>query len=530
MSETERSRDGEQISFGGQLYEKLSSYGKSDFYAFHMPGHKRQLGEFENPFQIDISEIPGFDDLHHPEPEGELTRAQHRAAEVFGAKETHFLINGSTAGILSAISGCTKYGGRLLMARNCHRSAYHAAELRGLRTVYLYPHYIEKLGINGAISPEDVDKELEKEEAEAVMIVSPTYDGVCSDVEKIAEICHRHGVPLLVDQAHGAHFPFSDYFPEDAVRAGADVVIHSVHKTLPSMTQTALLHIQGKLADRERIRRFLSIYQSSSPSYVLMASIDACVDLLRREGEELFRKHVRELAFFRENCRDLKWLYLAGGGSEAKGGWLEPEKKKEFGETADFDRSKLLISAGKAIKNGVNLTGEELSQIFRENYHIQMEMSGPDYVVGIAGIADTAEGFERLSDALHAIDQKLEQKIRENQQENEGLAQKQKVSAKSAERQGGSRNDLPCPPALLTLSEAAEAETFEQPLAMCKDAVSGTYVYLYPPGIPILTPGETVTEELLERLEAWLAAGYKVHGLTAAGGEAMLKICKGMGR
>lgn len=528
MSETGRRRDGEQISFGGQLYEKLSSYGKSDFYAFHMPGHKRQLGEFENPFQIDISEIPDFDDLHHPEPEGELTRAQQRAAEVFGAEETHFLINGSTAGILSAISGCTKYGGRLLMARNCHRSAYHAAELRGLRTRYLYPHYIEKLGINGAISPEDVDKELEKQKAEAVMIVSPTYDGVCSDVEKIAEICHRHGVPLLVDQAHGAHFPFSDYFPEDAVRAGADVVIHSVHKTLPSMTQTALLHIQGKLAHRERIRRFLSIYQSSSPSYVLMASIDACVDLLRREGEELFRKHVRELVSFRESCRDLKWLYLAGNSSEAKGGWLEQEKKKEFGETADFDRSKLLISAGKAIKNGVNLTGEKLSRILRENYHIQMEMSGPDYVVGIAGMADTAEGFERLSDALHAIDQKLELKIRENQQER--LAQKQKVPGKPAEEQGELRNDLPRPPALLTLSEAAEAETFEQPLSGCEGAVSGTYVYLYPPGIPILAPGESVTAELLERLEAWLTAGYEIHGLTAAEGEAMLKVCKGMGR
>lgn len=525
MSETGRGREGEQTVFGGELYEKLLSYGKSDYYAFHMPGHKRLMGEFENPFQIDISEIPGFDDLHHPEPEGELTMAQQRAAEVFGAEETHFLINGSTAGILSAISGCTKYGGRILMARNCHRSAYHAAELRGLRTVYLYPHFIEQLGINGAISPDDVEKQLKEQEIQAVMLVSPTYDGVCSDVRKIAEICLHHGVPLLVDQAHGAHFPFSDYFPEDAIHAGADVVIHSVHKTLPAMTQTALLHIQGKLVDRERIRRFLSIYQSSSPSYVLMASIDACVDLLVREQEELFRKHVRRLVFFRESCQDLKWLYLAGGHSEAEGGWQEPTKQKEFGETADFDRSKLLISTGKVIKNGINLTGEELSRILREDYHIQMEMSGPDYVVGIAGIADTMKGFERLSKALHAIDQKLEQKIQENQQKSAGSVQNPTLTGKRAENKREKNNALPRPETLLTLSEAAEAETLEQPLSKCEGAVSGSYVYLYPPGIPILAPGETVTAELLECIGEWLEAGYDVHGLeTDSAGRAILKV------
>ena len=427
--------------FGGPLYEKLAAYGASDFYAFHMPGHKRLMGEFENPFQIDITEIDGFDDLHHPENDGVLTAAQRRAAQMFGAGETHFLVNGSTAGILSAISGCTKYGGTLLMARNCHRSAYHGAELRGSKTVYLYPQYIPELGINGAILPEDVENALQKSIIEkkqqangkigkdsggdreenqnrnqtaiqAVMIVSPTYDGVCSDVRRIAGICHRYGVPLIVDQAHGAHFPFSEYFPEDAVSAGADVVIHSVHKTLPSMTQTALLHVQGEIVNRERIRKFLSIYQSSSPSYVLMASIDACVDLIERGGEELFERHTRELRAFRENCRDLKWLYLAGLDSEKDGTWQSEAKTAEFGQTADFDRSKLLISARKANRAGAGLTGEELSRMLREWYHIQMEMSGPDYVVAIAGIADSEEGFRRLAEALHGIDLDISGKIK----------------------------------------------------------------------------------------------------------------------
>lgn len=524
----DRQNNRRQDKFGGPLYEKLAAYGASDFYAFHMPGHKRLMGEFENPFQIDITEIDGFDDLHHPENDGVLTEAQRRAARVFRAEETHFLVNGSTAGILSAISGCTKQGGTILMARNCHRSVYHGAELRGLKTVYLYPHYISKLGINGAVLPENVENALQKSvmekkqcadgkteghscengkgnrnrnqtDIQAVMIVSPTYDGVCSDVRQIAEICHCYGVPLIVDQAHGAHFPFSEYFPEDAVRAGADVVIHSVHKTLPSMTQTALLHVQGEIVNRERIRKFLSIYQSSSPSYVLMASIDACVDLIKRGGEELFERHTRELRAFRERCLDLKWLYLAGLDSEKDGTWQSEAKTAEFGQTADFDRSKLLISARKANRAGVGLTGEELSRMLRERYHIQMEMSGPDYVVAIAGIADSEEGFRRLAEALHGIDLDMDEKIPV------GVNTADKVSAKS--------NALPHLKAVLTIGEAAEAEGACRPLAACEGAVAGNYVYLYPPGIPVLAPGERMTEELLKCIEEWLEAGYEVHGL-----------------
>ena len=554
-------------AFGGPLYRKLRAYGASDFYAFHMPGHKRLMGKFENPFQIDITEIDGFDDLHHPEADGVLSEAQSRAARVFGAEETHFLVNGSTAGILSAISACTKQGGTILMARNCHRSVYHGAELRGLKTVYLYPQYISELGINGAVLPEDVENALQKSvmekkqradkktaghscengkenrnrnhtDIQAVMLVSPTYDGVCSDVRQIAEICHCYGVPLIVDQAHGAHFPFSEYFPEDAVSAGADVVIHSVHKTLPSMTQTALLHVQGKLVNRERIRKFLSIYQSSSPSYVLMASIDACVDLIERDGEELFERHTRELRAFRESCRDLKWLYLAGLDSEKDGIWQSEAKPAEFGQTADFDRSKLLISARRANRAGAGLTGEELSRMLRERYHIQMEMSGPDYVVAIAGIADSEEGFRRLAEALHGIDwdisgkiknksvvrknrnirtksvEKTQDRLKTNQTENinekeipDGVKSYTKVSDKS--------NALPRLESVLTLSKAAEAESVSRPLKACEGAVAGIYVYLYPPGIPVLAPGEQVTAELLERIEKWLEAGYDVHGLEA---------------
>lgn len=508
MGKKQEEKKSGKTEFGGPLYRKLKAYGDSDYYAFHMPGHKRKLGVFENPYQIDITEINGFDDLHHPEEGGILVQAEERAARVYGAEETHFLVNGSTAGILSAVSGCTRRGGKLLMARNCHRSVYHAAELRELYPVYLYPQQIEALGINGAILPEDVENALKsEEEIQAVMITSPTYDGVCSDVRRIAEICHEFGKPLLVDQAHGAHFPFSEYFPEDALRAGADIVIHSVHKTLPSITQTALLHMQGGLADRERVRRYLSVYQSSSPSYVLMASIDACMELLEREGERLFAKHEQELTAFRESCQKLQVLYLAGADSEENSVWQESRKQEEFGRETDFDRSKLLISARRA-----GISGSRISELLRERYHLQMEMSGPDYVVAIAGIADTREGFERLEKALSELDQELA--------EEQGYTERRKPESKGA---GGYR--LPRLPLRLTPGEAGERDTELCTLAAGVNRIAGSYVYLYPPGIPVLAPGEQVTEALLEQVGSWLAAGYTVHGLeTDAKGKKLLKV------
>ena len=247
-----------------ELVKTLRNYADSDYLPMHMPGHKRRLGagEMGDPFFIDITEIEGTDNLHHAE--GVLKYVQEQAAELYHSEETHYLVNGSTCGILTAISGCVSRGGTILLARNSHKSAYHGVMLRDLNVKYLYPQSTGDLGINGAIDPADVEKMLEQDPSiQAVMITSPTYDGVVSDVRKIAEITHKKGIPLIVDEAHGAHFPFSEQFPEDSVTAGADVVIHSLHKTLPSLTQTALIHFNGNRIDRERLRYYLTVYQSS---------------------------------------------------------------------------------------------------------------------------------------------------------------------------------------------------------------------------------------------------------------------------
>lgn len=205
---------------------------------------KRQdfLNGFPDPYSIDITEIDGFDNLHHAE--GILKESMERAAEIYGADQTCYLVNGSTCGILSAVCGSTAWGGKLLMARNCHKSAYHGLILNHLEPVYVYPSYLEGPGISGGVCPSDVRRILEqdkKREIQAVLVVSPTYEGVVSDIAGIAAAAHEHGIPLIVDEAHGAHLPFGgreNGFPEPALSMGADVVIQSLHKTLPCFTQT----------------------------------------------------------------------------------------------------------------------------------------------------------------------------------------------------------------------------------------------------------------------------------------------------
>ena len=277
------------------IYDRLKAYGKSDFYPFHMPGHKRNFkcGPLSELYRLDITEIDGFDDLHHPV--SIIKEAQERAARLYHSEHTYFLIDGSTAGILTAISAVSGRGRKLILARNCHKAVYHAAFLNHLELCYVYPELLKGHGIAGEIRAQDIENQIKavlseeegKEPKElicGVVITSPTYDGISSDVQEIADMVHRYDLPLIVDQAHGAHFGFHPAFPENAVAQGADAVIHSVHKTLPAPTQTALLHINGDLIGRNEVEKYLHIYQSSSPSYVLMAGIDESIAFVKKRG------------------------------------------------------------------------------------------------------------------------------------------------------------------------------------------------------------------------------------------------------
>ncbi|NBH98728.1 aminotransferase class V-fold PLP-dependent enzyme [Anaerotruncus sp. 1XD22-93] len=461
------------------LYDKLLQYQSSEMYPFHMPGHKRRKDDFANPFLIDITEIEGFDNLHHAE--GILKDAQDRAAALYHSEETYFLVNGSTCGILAAVSACMTRGGKILMARNCHKAAYHAAYLRGLDIEYLYPEKEDIFGINGGIHEDIVEKALEEfQDIQAVMITSPTYDGVVSNVEKIAQIVHRKGIPLIVDEAHGAHFGFHEYFPKSSVEMGADLVIHSLHKTLPSLTQTALLHVNGNRVDRECLRRFLDIYQTSSPSYVFMAGMDSCVCLLEKRGGELFESLRRNLEVFYKQTESLGCIYLANHGLMGKSG------------IHDFDRSKLVISARNA-----GFTGNQLANLLRNRYHLELEMAGGSYGLALTSISDTEEGFLRLSEALKEIDACLENKIEKNTEKSTLTIEDIVI-----------KNEVWC-----RIHEALESPGESVLLEKAEGKICREFVYLYPPGIPMLVPGEIISREVLGKIRRLVREGYSVQGM-----------------
>ena len=459
------------------LIDRLAEYGESDYYPFHMPGHKRRtdtgLGAyFPNPFSVDITEINGFDNLHHPE--GILRDSMEWAASVYGADKTYYLINGSSCGLLSAICGTVEAGGRILISRNCHKSVYNGVFLKYLNSEYIYPQFIDNFGITGGLSAKDVDNLLDKHpDIQAVLVVSPTYDGIVSDIKGIAQAAHEHNVPLIVDEAHGAHFAFSEELPASALELGADVVVQSVHKTLPSMTQTALLHIRSGWVDAERIEQYLHIYQSSSPSYVLMASIEQCIGWMDCEGRKLMGEYLEGLRSSRKKLKEMKHLKL-----------LDRDMAGSCG-IHDLDITKIVIST-----KGTSIDGVKLDQILRETFRLELELCGPDYVVALTSLMDRPEGLERLVQALLEVDKEISREDRED--------------------------ILSCPEypkVMMTIADAASLPGEPVALEGAEGRVSAEFVYLYPPGIPIVTPGEVLDQKMIAKILEYREKGLPVQGL-----------------
>lgn len=461
----------------GTLYDRLVEYGESDYYPFHMPGHKRQPLTEKNPYFYDITEIEGFDNLH--EPEGILRIAMDEAAQLYGTKKTYFMVNGSSGGILSAISATVRRKGKILVARNSHKSVYHAIYLRELTPVYLYPEYIDEFGINGGISGAEVEKAFEEHpDIEAVMITSPTYEGIVSDVKEIAGIAHQHGVPLIVDEAHGAHFSMHEELPESAVIQGADVVIQSMHKTLPALTQSALLHLNGTLVSPSEIEKYLRIYQTSSPSYVLMASIEQCLHKLRTDGVKMFDVYIKRMKAVYSHCEKLTHIKVLN--------------RRIAGRYAvyDFDLSKLVISVKDTGYSGSMLYKELLDQ-----YHLQMEMAAGDYVIAMTSVMDSEEGLLRLFKALVEIDRDI------------------RVYGKKSFFINHRDYHIEKSVVIKSISEVDNCSKERVQLLHSAGKISAEYVYLYPPGIPILAPGEMITGEILGVIKKYQDSGLEIHGL-----------------
>lgn len=517
-------KDLEGLSSRG-LYQALQEYADTDFYPYHMPGHKRSplAGEMAEYYRLDITEIDGFDNLHHAE--GILQEAQERAGRLYGAEETHYLVNGSTCGVLASVMAATEQGDEILIARNCHRSVYHAAILQRLTLHYYYPAIIEEYGIYDGVDVHEISRLLDQYPGcKAVVITSPTYEGILSDVEAVAKAVHARGRLLIVDEAHGAHLK------EGAVAGGADLVIHSLHKTLPAMTQTALLHVNGERVNRRKLRRLLTMLQTSSPSYVMMASMDCCVRYMEAEGRErLALFQTRYDAFMRriDVCKHIRVGKMADVACTPDSCGAYEARRAKYA-LAGWDMGKLVIS----VKN-TPMTGQQLYDMLRDDFHLQMEMAAATYVLAMMTIMDTGEGWERLADAIMQIDDKIEIQKRkeegmpernrtepeatESERAGSGCVKPEGIEAEHEEPERAKPTDTE-PEVRMMPAQAFDSLQEEIPLAASAGRVLADFISLYPPGIPLLVPGEVMSEELLLRVQDSRKMGLQVHGITDNGG------------
>ncbi|MDR3314635.1 MAG: DegT/DnrJ/EryC1/StrS family aminotransferase [Oscillospiraceae bacterium] len=466
------------------LLAALRGLAAADTAPFHMPGHHRAAAALppDLPYALDITELPGFDDLHHPR--GVLRDSMERAAALWGSDAAYYCVNGSTGALLAGVRALTRQGDAVLVARNCHASVFHAVELCGLHPHWLEPAWLPTAGLCGSLEPETLRAAMVNCPAATLCIVtSPTYEGVLSDIAALAKCAHAGGIPLLVDEAHGAHLGYCGGcgFPESAVRLGADLVVQSLHKTLPALTQTAVLHRCGGRVDPARLEHQLAVFQTSSPSYPLLASMDWLVsqpENWRRRCMTAWREQLRQV---RAQCAGL----LALEDAQVDG-------------TACFalDPSKLVLDARR-----FGLTAEALATRLRSR---KIE---PEYALGHVVLLMTAP-LDPPTQTAHLFDV-LPEPLREDH------LMGSVVSTYRLPLLGVQA---------LPLAKAMEQPAKSMPFAAAQGRICAEYVWAYPPGIPLLVPGQQVTAAFLAAVAALTEAGGE---LRSTHGKAGAIVCAG---
>lgn len=467
------------------LLDGLTSFSMSDTCPMHMPGHKRRTDVLGTalPYGLDITEIHGFDDLHSRLwdacEDGYLHDLSAKAAALYGCSYAFPLVGGSTVGVLAAVRAVAMKTGcdEAILARNCHKSVYHAVELNRMTPHFIYPTETV-LGVGGAVTPEKVCSLMEAYPAcRLVILTSPTYEGVISPVADIGRVVHEHGGYLLVDAAHGAHLPFVGH---TSSFEGADLAVVSLHKTLPALTQTALLLGCSDRVEPWRLARELGVFETSSPSYPLMASVETCLDWVLAHAED-FAAYNAAVSDLRTALRAMKYLSLF----ETDGG---------------YDGGKIVIGT-----RGTGLTGSQLATVLREQYHIEVEMAAPAYVIAMTSVCDTLPGaesaptpFERLKYALLAID---------------GQAGK-------ADAPWMPDHAVPRPERVCQADEALriwDGHTYCS-LGDARGRVAACYLWAYPPGVPLIIPGERLDADVVSSLLDYERTGIRVRCVGGDGG------------
>jgi len=459
---------------------------------FYTPGHKRGQGISPNltdyfgsaVFRADLPELPELDNLFAPQ--GVIQAAQELAAAAFGADKTWFLVNGSTCGVEAAILATCAAGDKIILPRNVHYSAIAGLILSGAIPVFVYPEYDSVLDLAHSMTPEGVAAALDRHpDAKAVMMVYPTYYGVCGDVEAIATLAHQYNIPLLVDEAHGPHFAFHPELPTSALAAGADLTVQSIHKVLGAMTQASMLHVQGSRVNIDRVSKSLQLLQSTSPNYLLLASLDAARQQMALYGKELMARTLQLADSARNRISQIPGLSV-----------LQP-----LGKTPGFimlDRTRLTVTV-----SGLGLTGFEADEILHQELGVTAELPSLQHLTFIISLGNTEADIEQLVQAFTSLAKKFGQGDKETRRQGENPTICPVITPLLHH---------PIPDEALSPREAFFSPTETLPIEQTSDRISAELVCPYPPGIPVLMPGEAIAPEALDYLLQIKAIGGLISG------------------
>jgi arginine decarboxylase len=450
------------------LFETVLNHAKNRVVSFHTPGHKngrgvdRRLKAFtgKNLYSMDLTVFPEVDSLH--DPVGPIKKAQQLMAMAYGVEHSFFLVNGSSSGNMIMLMSACRPGDSVIISRNAHKSTMAGVILSGVWPIWIQPKVDQNLDILFDSSPEQIEEALRLfPEAKAVFVTSPTYNGISADLVKIKEICRARGKILLVDEAHGAHLKFHKDLPVSAVEAGADMCVQSTHKILSALSQGSVLHLQSDLVDVGRVRKIVSLLQTTSPNYLILSSLDVARRQAVLEGEKLLERVIRNAEFARKRIGQMKNIFTFS-------------RKDIVARGYDLDTTKLTVNVTRT-----GLSGHEIEDILAEKYKVQVDAADLFNLIAIMGIGSDKSDVVRLIDALSEIDDK-----------HKGVAQNWVLQI----------------PELTTEMVMNPRDVFllhkskRVPLSKAVGQISAQTLTPYPPGIPVLIPGERITREIVNYL------------------------------
>ena len=459
------------------IYEALLRMKKTRIVPFDVPGHKRgrgnkELTEFlgESCMEVDVNSMKPLDNLCHPV--SVIKDAEELAAEAFGAANAFFMVGGTTSSVQAMIMYACKSGDKIILPRNVHRSAINSLILSDAVPVYVNPDTNETLGIPLGMSVAEVQKAIEENpDAKAVLVNNPTYYGICSDLRRITEIAHAHGMLVLVDEAHGTHFYFGDDFPPTAMECGADLASVSMHKSGGSLTQSSFL-LMGSSINADYMRQVINLTQTTSASYLFLSSLDLSRKRLALQGKEIFHETVKMAEYARYEINEI-------------GGYYAFSKELINKDSVfDFDRSKLSVHT-----LSVGLAGIEVYDLLRDEYDIQIEFGDIGNILAYISVGDRKRDIERLISALAEIK-------RVYGKSSTGMLSQEYINPVVAE----------------TPRKAFYSKKKSLPLEKTAGYICSEFVMCYPPGIPILAPGELITEDIIRYIKYAKEKGCQMTG------------------